>query len=154
MRRRMHVAPLASPERPPLGTALDAAQRRPRAALPLLCLLLFLPGFFTLPATDRDEARFAQASRQMVESGDYVRIRFGEEERNKKRRTLPPLPPREGEAEPDTAELEPIAEAGDAGGDAEALHGGRGEVWVPGLLRPIFAGLRHAPRALWRRMPR
>jgi 4-amino-4-deoxy-L-arabinose transferase-like glycosyltransferase len=80
----MHVAPLASPERPPLGTALDAAERRPRAALALLCLLLFLPGFFTLPATDRDEARFAQASRQMVESGDYLRIRFGEEERNKK----------------------------------------------------------------------
>lgn len=80
----MHLAPLASPERPPLGTALDAAQRRPRTALALLCLLLFLPGFFTLPATDRDEARFAQASRQMVESGDHVRIRFGEEERNKK----------------------------------------------------------------------
>ena len=80
----MHLAPLASPERPPLRTALDAAQRRPRAALALLCLLLFLPGFFSLPATDRDEARFAQASRQMVESGDHLRIRFGEEERNKK----------------------------------------------------------------------
>jgi 4-amino-4-deoxy-L-arabinose transferase-like glycosyltransferase len=80
----MHVAPLASPERPPLGTALEAARRRPRLALVLLCLALFLPGFFSLPATDRDEARFAQASRQMVESGDHVRIRFGEEERNKK----------------------------------------------------------------------
>ncbi len=29
-----------------------------------------------------------------------------------------------------------------------------GEVWVPGALRWIFAGLRHAPRAVWRRMPR
>ena len=35
-----------------------------------------------------------------------------------------------------------------------ALRAGRGEVWVPGLLRPVFAILRHAPRALWRRMPR
>jgi NAD(P)-dependent dehydrogenase (short-subunit alcohol dehydrogenase family) len=35
-----------------------------------------------------------------------------------------------------------------------ALAKGRGEVWVPGILRPVFALLRHAPRALWRRMPR
>jgi NAD(P)-dependent dehydrogenase (short-subunit alcohol dehydrogenase family) len=35
-----------------------------------------------------------------------------------------------------------------------ALRSGRGEVWVPGVLRPVFAVLRHAPRALWRRMPR
>ena len=67
-----------------LGVLPDALQRRPKLFLVLLCLLLWLPGFFTLPATDRDEARFAQASRQMVESGDYIRIRFGEEERNKK----------------------------------------------------------------------
>ncbi|GAA2873685.1 SDR family NAD(P)-dependent oxidoreductase [Pseudonocardia halophobica] len=35
-----------------------------------------------------------------------------------------------------------------------ALRAGRNEVWVPRVLRPIFALLRHAPRALWRRMPR
>ena len=58
--------------------------RRPAPWLVALCLLLWLPGFFTIPAGDRDEARFAQASRQMVESGDYVRIRLGEVERNKK----------------------------------------------------------------------
>ncbi|PZW50347.1 hypothetical protein C8P66_10235 [Humitalea rosea] len=58
--------------------------RRPRLVLIALCLLLWLPGFFTLPAGDRDESRFAQASRQMVETGDWVRIRVGEEERNKK----------------------------------------------------------------------
>ncbi|MFT8245846.1 ArnT family glycosyltransferase [Roseomonas sp. BN140053] len=58
--------------------------RRPRLLLSLLCLLLWLPGFFTLPPGDRDESRFAQASRQMVESGDWVRIRNQEEERNKK----------------------------------------------------------------------
>src|SRR3954470_494011 len=51
----------------------------------LLCaLLLFLPGFFTIPPVDRDEARFAQATKQMVESGDYVDIRFQEDVRYKK----------------------------------------------------------------------
>src|SRR3569832_2541458 len=51
----------------------------------LLCaLLLFLPGVFTIPPVDRDEARFAQATKQMVESGDYVDIRFQEDVRYKK----------------------------------------------------------------------
>ena len=49
-----------------------------------LSLLLFLPGFFNLPPVDRDEARFAQASRQMVETGDVIDIRLGEEPRYKK----------------------------------------------------------------------
>src|SRR3984885_4814845 len=41
----------------------------------LLCgLLLFLPGFFNIPPIDRDEARFAQATKQMVETGDFVGI--------------------------------------------------------------------------------
>src|SRR5579883_1504219 len=53
-------------------------------ALALLCCLLYLPGIATLPVTDRDEARFAQASKQMVESGDYVDIRFQNEPRYKK----------------------------------------------------------------------
>jgi 4-amino-4-deoxy-L-arabinose transferase-like glycosyltransferase len=51
----------------------------------LLCgLLLFLPGFFTIPPVDRDEARFAQATKQMVETGDLVDIRFQEDVRYKK----------------------------------------------------------------------
>ena len=41
-----------------------------------------------------------------------------------------------------------------AAATVRALRSGRGEVWVPGALRWIFAGLRHAPRAVWRRMPR
>jgi 4-amino-4-deoxy-L-arabinose transferase-like glycosyltransferase len=69
--------------------ALDALDRlpdtrRPRLWLVLLCLALWLPGFRSIPAGDRDESRFAQASRQMVESGNYVRIQLGEVERNKK----------------------------------------------------------------------
>ena len=51
----------------------------------LLCgLVIFLPGFFNIPAIDRDEARFAQATKQMVESGDFVDIRFQEDVRYKK----------------------------------------------------------------------
>ncbi len=60
------------------------AERFPRALLILLCLLMALPGFFSLPSGDRDESRFAQATRQMLDSGDYVRLRVGEEDRNKK----------------------------------------------------------------------
>jgi 4-amino-4-deoxy-L-arabinose transferase-like glycosyltransferase len=41
-------------------------------------------GVFTMPPLDRDESRFAQATAQMLESGDFVRIRFQLEERNKK----------------------------------------------------------------------
>jgi len=42
------------------------------------------PGVFNLPALDRDESRFAQASKQMLESGDYIRLRYQDELRNKK----------------------------------------------------------------------
>jgi 4-amino-4-deoxy-L-arabinose transferase-like glycosyltransferase len=52
--------------------------------LTLCCLVLFLPGFFATPPVDRDEARFAQATKQMVETGDFVDIRFQEDVRYKK----------------------------------------------------------------------
>src|SRR6266566_1340966 len=61
-----------------------ASHARAVAFLVLCALLLFLPGFFTIPPVDRDEARFAQATKQMVESGDYVDIRFQEDVRYKK----------------------------------------------------------------------
>src|SRR6187401_397596 len=70
-----------------LAGLLDlAAASHVRAALFLLCcsLVLFLPGFFTVPPIDRDEARFAQATKQMIESGDYVDIRYQNEVRYKK----------------------------------------------------------------------
>ena len=54
------------------------------ALLLLVALLSFLPGFFSIPPIDRDEARFAQATKQMVESGDYIDIRFQDEVRYKK----------------------------------------------------------------------
>ena len=46
--------------------------------------MLLLPGFFNIPPIDRDEARFAQATKQMVESGDLVDIRFQDDVRYKK----------------------------------------------------------------------
>ncbi|MEA2795705.1 MAG: hypothetical protein QOI87_3085, partial [Bradyrhizobium sp.] len=54
------------------------------AFLTICGLLLFLPGFFNIPPIDRDEARFAQATKQMVESGDFVDIRFQDDVRYKK----------------------------------------------------------------------
>ncbi len=57
---------------------------RPYAMLAGFCLLLYLPGIAAIPPLDRDEARFAQATRQMLETGDFLRIRFQDEARNKK----------------------------------------------------------------------
>src|SRR5437660_7535455 len=62
-----------------------AASHARAVAFLLLCAMLFyLPGFFTIPPIDRDEARFAQATKQMVESGDFVDIRFQDDVRYKK----------------------------------------------------------------------
>jgi 4-amino-4-deoxy-L-arabinose transferase-like glycosyltransferase len=44
--------------------------------LTALCIIVFVPGLSSLPATDRDEAQFAQTTRQMIESGDFIRPRF------------------------------------------------------------------------------
>jgi 4-amino-4-deoxy-L-arabinose transferase-like glycosyltransferase len=72
-----------------VSPAFDACARIARGrsavwALLALSLLMFAPGVASLPVTDRDEARYAQASRQMAESGDYLHIRFQHEARNKK----------------------------------------------------------------------
>ncbi|MCJ2135695.1 glycosyl transferase [Methylobacterium sp. J-026] len=70
-----------------IGRGLDAlslTHARAVAALTALCLILFLPGQISLQPMDRDEPRFAQASKQMLETGDLVNIRFQGEARNKK----------------------------------------------------------------------
>jgi 4-amino-4-deoxy-L-arabinose transferase-like glycosyltransferase len=69
-----------------LGARLDhlAEGRRPWLLLLLLSLALYLPGLASLPPVDRDEARYIQATRQMLETGDFLRIRFQDEARNKK----------------------------------------------------------------------
>jgi 4-amino-4-deoxy-L-arabinose transferase-like glycosyltransferase len=61
-----------------------ASHARAIAFLLLACLVAFLPGFFNIPPLDRDEARFAQATKQMIESGDYIDIRYQDEVRYKK----------------------------------------------------------------------
>jgi 4-amino-4-deoxy-L-arabinose transferase-like glycosyltransferase len=52
--------------------------------LVLLSLVCFLPGFISLQPMDRDEPRYAQASKQMLETSDFVDIRFQDEARHKK----------------------------------------------------------------------
>jgi 4-amino-4-deoxy-L-arabinose transferase-like glycosyltransferase len=62
---------------------LTSRRRAPFVAA-LVALLASLPGLFTLPPTDRDESRFAEASAQMLESGDFTDITFQDEPRYKK----------------------------------------------------------------------
>ncbi len=69
------------------ANALDWLSARPLravAALSLLCLFLYLPGFASLPVTDRDEGRYTQATTQMLETGDLIDIRLQDEPRYKK----------------------------------------------------------------------
>lgn len=50
----------------------------------LFSLLLTASGLASLPPIDRDESRFVQATKQMVETGDYVDIRFQDMSRYQK----------------------------------------------------------------------
>ncbi|WP_210483364.1 ArnT family glycosyltransferase [Microvirga antarctica] len=74
--RHFHVARLAS--------AAERSHARLCLILVLLSLACFLPGFTSLHPMDRDEPRYAQASKQMLETGDLVDIRFQDEARHKK----------------------------------------------------------------------
>ncbi len=49
--------------------------------LAALGLCAFLPALTTIPPIDRDEPRYAQAAKQMMESRDYVDIRFQDQPR-------------------------------------------------------------------------
>lgn len=69
---------------PPFLSRLAAGTIRPYLVLTALCLALFLPGLAAVPPLDRDESRFMQATKQMLETGDYVRINFQDESRAKK----------------------------------------------------------------------
>ena len=64
--------------------AIEQSHARALWFLALLGCALFIPGFATLQPMDRDEPRFAQASKQMLESRDFVDIRFQDEARHKK----------------------------------------------------------------------
>src|SRR5580700_10000313 len=45
---------------------------KPQRSILLLSLVLLLAGNWILPLTDRDETRFAEASREMLQRGDFV----------------------------------------------------------------------------------
>ncbi len=62
----------------------SGSHARATALLLAFALIAFLPGFFQIPPVDRDEARFAQTTKQMLETGQYVDIRFQDEVRYKK----------------------------------------------------------------------
>jgi 4-amino-4-deoxy-L-arabinose transferase-like glycosyltransferase len=60
------------------------SDRRAAAMLVLVALIAFVPGLFQIPPVDRDEAYFAQATKQMIETGDYVDIRYQDDVRYRK----------------------------------------------------------------------
>jgi 4-amino-4-deoxy-L-arabinose transferase-like glycosyltransferase len=71
----------------PIGRMLAlaaASHGRAVAVLLVVLLLAVVPGFFTIPPIDRDETRFAQATKQMVETGDFIDIRYQDQVRYKK----------------------------------------------------------------------
>ncbi|MGO4704210.1 ArnT family glycosyltransferase [Microvirga sp. 2MCAF38] len=79
--------PRALPRQAFLARMVEFVERshvRIAAVLVLLSLACFLPGFTSLQPMDRDEPRYAQASKQMLETGDIVDIRFQDEARHKK----------------------------------------------------------------------
>src|SRR6202166_299417 len=56
-----------------------SSNRRAVFMLVIASLLAFLPGVFQIPPIDRDEPHFAQKAKQMLETGDYVDLRFQDE---------------------------------------------------------------------------
>jgi 4-amino-4-deoxy-L-arabinose transferase-like glycosyltransferase len=74
--RHLSVAQLAS--------IVERSHVRLCVVLVLLSLVCFLPGFISLQPMDRDEPRYAQATKQMLETRDFVDIRFQDEARHKK----------------------------------------------------------------------
>ena len=69
-----------------LQAYLDRFSRgwRAPAIAALIAFLAGLPGVFAMPPLDRDESRFAQATAQMLETGDFVVIKFQDQPRFKK----------------------------------------------------------------------
>lgn len=104
-------------------TAATANHLRAMLVLVVLALAAFLPGFSTLQPMDRDEPRFAQATKQMLESGDFVDIRFQGEARHKK-----------------PVGIYWLQSASVAAGEALGVPAARSQIWlyrVPSLLGAI-----------------
>jgi 4-amino-4-deoxy-L-arabinose transferase-like glycosyltransferase len=72
-------------DRPSRGSSVIVPFKKSALLLVLACLAAaVLIGHQTVPPMDRDESRFAQASKQMVQTGDLVTIRFQDDLRAKK----------------------------------------------------------------------
>lgn len=69
-----------------MNTRLDDWFRglRGPAFAALVAMLAGLPGLLALPPLDRDESRFAQATVQMLETRDFVKINYQDQPRDKK----------------------------------------------------------------------
>jgi 4-amino-4-deoxy-L-arabinose transferase-like glycosyltransferase len=68
----------------PIAKYLDlitASRARAAVLLVFVALCALSPGFTAIPPVDRDEPRYAQASKQMMETGNYLDIRFQEQPR-------------------------------------------------------------------------
>jgi len=61
-----------------------SSSRRAAVVLVLISVVALLPGIFQIPPVDRDEAYYAQATKQMIETGDYVNIRYQDDVRYRK----------------------------------------------------------------------
>lgn len=55
-----------------MHSLLEKLARQPERSIVLFSLTLLLAGNWIMPLTDRDEVRFAEASREMLQRGDYV----------------------------------------------------------------------------------
>jgi 4-amino-4-deoxy-L-arabinose transferase-like glycosyltransferase len=78
------VVPQVQRETAPIAKYLDliiASRARAAVLLVFVALCALLPGFTAVPPVDRDEPRYAQASKQMMETGNYLDIRFQEQPR-------------------------------------------------------------------------
>lgn len=76
-------SPSASPVRKPVWLHVFGHDITAPFLLLLLSLALFVPGQWTVPPLDRDEPRFTQATKQMLETNDYIDIRFQDQARHK-----------------------------------------------------------------------
>ncbi|MEW4459543.1 Undecaprenyl phosphate-alpha-4-amino-4-deoxy-L-arabinose arabinosyl transferase [Labrenzia sp. THAF35] len=77
-------SPSAAPVRKPVWLHIFGHDITAPFLLLLLSLALFVPGQWTVPPLDRDEPRFTQATKQMLETNDYIDIRFQDQARHKK----------------------------------------------------------------------
>ncbi|MCG8441345.1 MAG: glycosyltransferase family 39 protein, partial [Caulobacterales bacterium] len=68
----------------PARIGADAMTARDWLIVLAVLVLALAPGLFSIPVMDRDEARYAQASVQMLETGDFIDIRFQDQARHVK----------------------------------------------------------------------